>query len=382
MCIFYKKTLYKRRIIVYNYLYSLNIVTAYIVSYISNKFNCPQKGPCILKRINKSAGVVVIILLLSLAIVLALWYRSNNKTFETQTFFAMDTAVTIKAIGADLNECKELLQNLNGELDAYKKGSTLYNLNRNGKGESEIIAELISKFDNTEHKSVDAASGKLIELWHDAAEQGRIPSDGEIESALSTINSDNISVIGNEITLSNGACLNFGCCAKGYACDKLKEYFERCGAECAIASHGSSSLFYGKKPDGSRFTTAITNPFEPSSTVLKVETGECFISTSGAYERFFEIDGKKYGHIYDLDTGYPVDTDLSSVTVICDSGIASDILSTEIFIGGTAGLQNRLNDESYSVIAIDENRNIYVSQGIVNDVTLTDNSFNLIKTEE
>ncbi len=379
---FSQKPLYKQRKIVYNYLYSLSIITFYIVTHISNKFNCQQKGLCILKRIHKSAGVVVIVLLLVITVILALWYKSHNKPFETQTFLAMDTAVTVKAIGVDINACKELLQNLNDELDAYKKDSTLYTLNRNGNGESEIIAELLAEVKKTECQNVDITSGKLIELWSEASEQKRIPTDSEIESALSKTGLDNVSVNGNEITLSNDIYLNFGSCAKGYACDKLKEYFEECGAECAIVSHGSSSLFYGKKPDGTRFSTAITNPFEPSKTVLTVETDNCFISTSGAYERYYEIDGKRYGHIFDLKTGYPVETDLSSVTVICDSGIASDILSTEIFIGGTKDLQSHLNNNSYSVIAIDGNKNIYVSPNIQNDVALSDISFNLIKTEE
>ncbi|MCC8135430.1 MAG: FAD:protein FMN transferase, partial [Ruminococcus sp.] len=82
-------------------------------------------------------------------------------------------------------------------------------------------------------------------------------------------------------------------------------------------------------------------------------------------------------HIFDLNTGRPSETDLTSVTIICDSGIKSDFLSTLIYLGGTARLGEYLDDETLKIVAVTENREIYLSGGI--DFELNEDSSYTIK---
>jgi thiamine biosynthesis lipoprotein len=125
----------------------------------------------------------------------------------------------------------------------------------------------------------------------------------------------------------------------------------------------SSVLLYGKKPDNSKFNVEIRNP-DGNGIIGTVKTDACFLSTSGGYERFFTVDGENYPHIIDLSTGYPTQSDLTSVTVFCDSGILSDYLSTKILIEGTENIENHLESDLYKVAAFDENGNSYISKGL------------------
>ena len=104
---------------------------------------------------------------------------------------------------------------------------------------------------------------------------------------------------------------------------------------------------------------------------MTFESGEAFVSTSGGYERFFEAGGKRYIHILDLKTGRPSESDLASVTVICDSGIKSDFLSTAIFIGGKEGLTKYLDDSSIQIIAVDNDGEIIYSQSLEGKIAMS-----------
>ena len=100
------------------------------------------------------------------------------------------------------------------------------------------------------------------------------------------------------------------------------------------------------------------------------------MSTSGGYERYFEVDGKKYCHIIDLETGYPVETDLISVTVVsAENGLLTDFLSTCVYMGGTKKLDQYLNNSKYQIIALDKNKKIYCSDSIKESIEILDNSY-------
>jgi thiamine biosynthesis lipoprotein len=104
--------------------------------------------------------------------------------------------------------------------------------------------------------------------------------------------------------------------------------------------------------------------------------GTAYVSTSGGYERYMEIDGVTYSHILDLNTGYPSTTDLASVTVYTDNGLLSDFLSTYIYLDGTDNISKYLHSDDYKVIAIDINNHIYTSDGI--SINVLDNAFDNI----
>ena len=127
----------------------------------------------------------------------------------------------------------------------------------------------------------------------------------------------------------------------------------------AVVSVGGSVLVYGKSA-----TVGITDPYDTSSYMAVLKLKDKFISTSGDYEKYFEQDGKRYHHIIDPSTGYPSEGDLTSVTVISDSGLESDALSTACFVLGykkSLGLLNQYNAEA---VFIFKDKTVAVTDGI------------------
>ncbi len=295
-----------------------------------------------------------------------------------RTFFAMDTActVTVYGDGGCADDLKEFISRLDGSLSAYSESSCIYKLNSGEKAAAdEYTKELLGRCVDLSRlfPAVNCTSGRLIDLWDINGGEPKIPSDEEIAAALKTVGYDNIKEEDGELFLENGCMLNFGCCAKGYALDKVRQRLENSDCGCAVVSFGSSSLLYGQKPDGSPFEVAVADPDDPQKNVLTVKLGSCCLSTSGGYERFFEADGKKYSHIFDLGTGYPAVTDLKSVTVISESdGLLTDFLSTCIFIGGTESLESYLDMEDIYIIAIDDKHQVYCSQQLKDDIEIID----------
>jgi len=313
--------------------------------------------------------------LLIVAAVSALFLRQEKKT-ENRSFFSMDTYVTVSALGGDPDKIVSTIESLSSALDMHS--GILSEANGTDAIEnSDIYSVAVEtlRLNGIYGNDVDITSGALTSLWNVNGENPEVPDDAEIEKALSTIGTEKLRADDGILYKSKDTVLDFGSVAKGYALDRVYDGLVESDAEYAIVSTGSSSLLYGEKPDGSPFRIEIKNPDGSDTPLGMIQVGECFISTSGGYERFFTADGKKYCHILDLSTGYPTESDLVSVTVISDKsggGIETDFLSTMIFLGGTESLDKHLSSEEYSVVAADSDGNIYVSEGL--DFTLYDNN--------
>ena len=298
----------------------------------------------------------------------------QNDAYRTE-FFAMDTLCDITLWGdADMSEYRMLIERMGKELDRYDEDSEVYRFNTSsGVTLTGNAAELYegSKELYEQYGLADMTCGGLISLWGITSDSPRVPTDGEIKAELEKIGYDKMQQNGMTIHSPVGAKLDFGCVAKGYALDKVNEHLKENGVSCAVVSMGSSTLLYGHKPGGELFKTGIKDPFEPNKLMLTVLSESCFVSTSGGYERYFEADGKRYIHILDLATGRPCESGLASVTVMCQSGLKSDFLSTAIFIDGKDGLDKYLDDESIQVIAIDNDGKIYYSPSLEGKIELS-----------
>lgn len=286
-------------------------------------------------------------------------------------FYAFDTycGVTLYGGEKELSSLKRLMEDMSGELQGTY-GTDANTLT----GEyitdcARLSSELAKRIDG----GINVTCGALTELWGISTDTPSVPSQEDIDKALATLCGDFDSLS----ELPGGTRLDLGASAKGYACDKAAELLADSEISCAVVSLGSSTLLYGEKPEGGSFKAAVKNPDAPSEYLGIIETPAAFISTSGGYERYFEQDGVKYGHILSTETGHPVETDLTSVTAIIpygteNGGILSDMLATAVYSGGTAELQRYLNMENCFIIAADENRRVYVSTGV--DFTLYENT--------
>lgn len=269
--------------------------------------------------------------------------------------FLFDTHCTWQISGGD----PELMEEISGSMESLSAAFDLcYDLAPDSLPDdgcytrcAELTAELTEKYG----RGVSVTCGALTGLWGISGGTGHIPAEDGIASALETVTHDG--------TLTRGTRYDFGAAAKGYACDEAYRILKNGGADYGVVSLSSSTLLYGEKNDGSPFRAGITDP-DGEGYLGILETPAAFVSTSGGYERYFEADGELYCHILDLDTGYPAETDLASVTVIVpaeteNGGILSDFLSTLVYIRGTEEIDKWLAYEEFYLVAADSDGRIY-----------------------
>ena len=177
---------------------------------------------------------------------------------------------------------------------------------------------------------------------------------------------------GKTIAMGAGCTLDLGAVGKGSACDVAREYLkEQDGVQGAVIAVGGSILTYGRKPDGTAFRVAVQNPDEENGSYMGVIdlTGTACVSTSGDYEKYFVQDGKRYHHILDPATGYPSESGLSSVTVVCPdagewkeyAGLLSDGLCTACFVLGKEKGMELLEQYGMEGVFIDKERQVTVT---------------------
>lgn len=223
----------------------------------------------------------------------------------------------------------------------------------------------------------DITVGEIAKLWNidewvaNGDSEAQLPGQGEIEAALLASGYEKINLNGDKISLPANMSLNLGAVGKGIACDEIAEYLADKKVSGAVISVGGSILTYGKKPDGTPWTVGIVNP-ENTAEVLGTLSlsGQWCVSTSGDYERYVEVDGVRYHHILNPKTGYPADSGLKSVTILCKSGILSDALSTACFVlGKEEGMKLA---EAYGVEAlfVDNAGEIFMTEGMKEVFTL------------
>lgn len=325
------------------------------------------------KTFRKFCIIMTIIVVFSLIpVLISIYFKNYHTNFN---FFGMDTFISVtsdKNIGKEIEQIFTETENI---FDCHDSSSEVSMLNLSGKiTASDQLTDALNRITALNRKygnGADITVGNLTQLWNITGENPRIPSQSDIDSALASTGFENIKISGNNITLENEAVLDFGCAAKGIALDRVKELLDRENSHYSLITTGSSILVYGNKHGYQHIS--IKSPEEYGSIGTVTLRGGCFISTSGGYERYAEIDGKRYCHIIDTETGYPTETDLTTVTVFCDSGLESDFLSTLIFVGGTEEIEKHLHSDDYKIVAADTDKNLYISDGI--DFQLEDDSY-------
>ncbi|SMB80987.1 thiamine biosynthesis lipoprotein [Desulfonispora thiosulfatigenes DSM 11270] len=299
------------------------------------------------------------ILLLSLLIVFtttscSLPLREYEYTSEE---FIMDTFIKIKVYADNENKAKEstkkafqefkkieLLTNrfAKEETPEYEK-SEIIKINKEAALRpvkvSQDVFEMISlaKEYSTETKGAfEITIAPVMDLWGFGTEKNNIPEDMELRNKLDIVGSDKIILDreNNTVALAkNNMSLDLGAIAKGYATQKSVEALRNSGIEKAIVNAGGNIYVLGEKEKGNPWKIGIQDPRKEESIIAVLNLKDQVTVTSGDYQRYFEVNGKRYHHILDPRTAKPA-TGLLSVTVITDNSTKADILSTSFFVLG------------------------------------------------
>lgn len=285
-----------------------------------------------------------------------------------------------KAVKAALDEIVFIDDTL---ISDTKSTSAVYTLNKNGVyiDESYKLTAYINECNKITEDcpQMTLLSGAFSKAW-DIGGDGRIPAAEEISETVKKADMNNLTVDGNKITLKNSATLSFGAFGKGTVCEagvnKLKENNVKGG----IVTVGGTVGVFGKNDKSDMFTVGVRDPFGNANDYFAtVNVKDAFLSTSGDYEKYFEKDGKRYCHIFNGKTGMPVESDITSVTVICSgnnaSGTLSDALSTAIFILGDDDGLSLAEKYGAEVIIVKKDKTVTVSEGLYKSFTLINSEF-------
>ena len=215
----------------------------------------------------------------------------------------------------------------------------------------EELYELIKigkKHSLCENTYLNIAIGPLIKLWRIGFKEAHVPEKEAIAKVLELLKPENIQLDDEKKTvyfLKKGIEIDLGAIAKGYFADKVMEFFKENGAVSAMVDMGGNVLVFGDSPsNGGDWNVGIQNPFLPrGNAVALVKIKDQSVVTSGIYERVFEKDGRKYHHIFDSKTGYPIESNIASLTIIADKSIDCDIYTTKLFGLDAASIIHRVN---------------------------------------
>lgn len=348
----------------------------------------------------------------------------------SKTDFVMSTVLSEKIYGT-----KDVTQDIKEELDKLEKDQLSWREDHsvvskiNADAQKGIKTKLDSDMTSWVEDSLELAKrsngafdptiGRLTRLWNIEGDNPKVPSKQEIKNTLedtgytkihlekvesqntantkknvdkdikdntaknketsedtSTNTNTNESV--SSIYIGDKCTLDLGAVGKGIACDVVQDYLKKQKeVSRAVIAVGGSILLYGSKADGSDWNVAVQNPRGQDGEAMGVLSlsGTTNVSTSGDYEKYFMQDGKRYHHILDPSTGYPADSGLISVTIVSDSGLLSDGLSTACFVLGKEKGQKLLETYGAEGIFIDQNKKVTVTKGLKDKFTILNEEY-------
>ncbi|AZQ60555.1 FAD:protein FMN transferase [Maribacter sp. MJ134] len=216
----------------------------------------------------------------------------------------------------------------------------------------------------------DISYSSMDKIWKFDGSMTTMPTNQEIRESVSKVGHKNIILnsLDNTVFLKyKGMKISFGAIGKGYAADKAKELLVSKQVPAGIINASGDLTTWGTKASGEKWLIGIANPLSKDKIFSWLPILESSVATSGNYEKFVTINGKKYTHIIDPRTGYP-SAGINSVSVFAKSAELCDALATAIFImGKNAGLSlvNQLGGTE--VIIVDSANKIHKSGGILFD---------------
>ncbi|MEQ8507780.1 MAG: FAD:protein FMN transferase [Rhodospirillaceae bacterium] len=249
---------------------------------------------------------------------------------------------------ADLEAAHALIAAFDRSMSLYKPDSDIVSLNaRAGSGPVSIsdsfynILVASNYYANLSAGAFDITVQPLVELWGFYRNTRQIlPPQEDVDTVLKRVSYKNV-VLNKEsksVSLEKGIAIDLGGIAKGFAIDDTVELLKSRGVTAALINLGGTVAVFGPAPSGDVWSVGIQHPRE-NRLIGRIRLTDGAVSTSGDYDRFFEVDGVRYNHLIDPRSGWPV-PGLNAVTVVAPTATAADALSTAVFVlGAEKGLK-------------------------------------------
>lgn len=339
-----------------------------------------------------------LLLLITLMTFLLIGCATNNQLSSTtlqpksHTFFIFDTVVQVKiyddrANSSHFDDIEALMQDIDHKISRTNSTSEVSAINQ-AAGQApvqvspdtyELIATAYDYAVRSEGR-FDPAIGNLVSLWNIGHEGAHVPPIEQITAAtrLCDYRKIDLNEQTHEVYLQEaGMSIDLGSIGKGYAADMIADYLTAHDFHSAIIDLGGNVFALGLKPGGKPWTVGIQDPDQERGIPIgTIQVENKTIVTSGIYERFFIEDGKLYQHIIDPTTGYPVENNISSVTILTDHSTDADALSTTLFVLGIdEGLKLIENTPNTDAMYITKDKVIHATSGFTHLFNKTNDDY-------
>ena len=284
-------------------------------------------------------------------------WSAGRVDIDSGSRVVMGTFARVIAVAADSNTAKQCIEAAFAEITKidklmsdYKSDSEISELNRDGfvravkvsKSTYEVLQRSV-EFGKLTGGAFDVTVGPLVDLWHLAGAANVVPSEAELQQACSKVGYDKLILDANEMSVRfavEGMRIDLGAIAKGYAIDKAVEAMQKGRAIGGMVEIGGDIRCFGAPPAGKerwriglQDSRRIDEEISEGKVLLVLELTDAGVATSGDYQRFVVIEGKKYSHIIDTKTGCTSD-ELTSVTIISQNATDADALATAVSVMG------------------------------------------------
>lgn len=295
------------------------------------------------------------LIIVTCAFLLSACFPSNDKAQQELLLQGktMGTTYSIKVVvpenfskSKDMQKgIDQLLIQLNDEMSTYIESSELSKFNRStnlepisaSKGLTRVLKEAI-RLGQLSNGKLDVTVGPLVNLWGFGPEYRpeTVPTDAELNETRKKIGLSNLVLEGNQLSKKiPNLYIDLSTIAKGYGVDIVAEYLEQQGYVNYLVEIGGEMRLKGFKRTGELWHVAIEKPVTNERAMHQlIIPKDNAVATSGDYRNYYEVDGKRFSHIIDPDTGKPIDHKMVSVTVIHPSSMTADGLSTAMMVMG------------------------------------------------
>lgn len=342
---------------------------------------------------NKKINQLSLLVLMSIILIVSGCESDETKKISSKSSYLMGTLVKITIDGkveeSVYNEIFSHMKFIEEKVSTKIESSELSQINQQAGQQSVKVSDetyqMIKRglyYAELSNGYFDITIGPLVALWGIGTENAKLPEEDNLNQVIPL--TDYKKVILNEDTQSvklekYNMMIDLGGIAKGYAADYAAKMLKEQGINHAIINLGGNILTIGAKSNGDQWKVGLQDPFEERNKTFGIIKSENLsIVTSGIYERFFLEDDKRYHHILDPFTGYPIENDLAGVTILSKQSVDGDALSTTAFaLGLEKGYALISNLDGVEAVFVTKDREVYVTQGAETVFELTHTGYTL-----
>lgn len=229
------------------------------------------------------------------------------------------------------------------------------------------LIERTIKISDLTNGAFDISFSSIDPIWIFDGRTMNAPDSAQIAASVKLINYKNIVLDRNNLTVflrEKGMKIGFGAIGKGYAANKAKKVMMDHGIANGLINAGGDLIAWGVQENGDAWQIGIADPKKEQEYIAWLNINEISVVTSGNYEKYVIIDGKKFGHIIDPKTGWPVEG-IRSVTLVSPDAELSDALATSVFVLGIEeGLRLVNGIKNVECLIIDNQNKIWTSNNL------------------